>query len=107
MTRRKHRRFTPEQKFEIVMEGLKGKRTVTDVCRDHRIRTALFYTWRDQVLSGALSRLSGAELEDPEAVSLRKKVAALERVLGQKSLELEVANQRPDALGLSNCCLTI
>lgn len=93
MTRRKRRKFTPEQKFEIVMEALKGKRNVTDVCRDHRISTALFYTWRDQVLSGALARLSGAELEDPEAVSLRKKVAALERVLGQKSLELEVAKK--------------
>jgi transposase-like protein len=54
MTRRKHRSSTPEQKFEIVMEALEGKRNVTDVCRDHRIGTTLFYTWRDQLLSGGV-----------------------------------------------------
>ncbi len=90
---RRRRKFSPEQKFDIVMEALKDKRAVIDVCREHRISTTLFYTWRDQVLSGALGRLSGSELEDPEAVALRKRVAELERVLGQKALELEIAKK--------------
>lgn len=91
--RRKNRRFTPEQKFEIVMDALLGKRPTTEICREHRISKTLFYTWREQVLEGALGRLASAKLDGVETVELKKRVSELERVLGQKSLELEIAKK--------------
>lgn len=39
---RKYRTFTPEQKTEIVMAGLRGDRSVRDLCREHEISEALF-----------------------------------------------------------------
>jgi hypothetical protein len=33
----KYRQFTPEQKTEIVLAGLRGDRSVRDVCREYQI----------------------------------------------------------------------
>ena len=45
--KRKYRTFTPEQKTEIVLAGLRGNRSVRDVCRKYEISEALIYQWRD------------------------------------------------------------
>jgi transposase len=89
---RKYRRFTPEQKLELVLEVLRTGRSVTEVCREHRIDRALFYSWRDQVLQGAKARLAGRQ-ESTADVEASRRIAELERTLGQKTLELEVAKK--------------
>ena len=33
--KKKYRTFTPDQKLEIVLAGLRGDRSVRDVCREH------------------------------------------------------------------------
>lgn len=43
--KRKYRQFTPEQKVEVVLAGLRGDRSVRDVCREYEISEALFYQW--------------------------------------------------------------
>jgi transposase len=40
---RKYRQFSPEQKAEIVLAGLRGDRSVRDVCRDYQIAETLDY----------------------------------------------------------------
>ena len=47
---RKYRKFTAEQKVEIVLAGLRGDRSVREVCREHEIAETLYYTWRDKLL---------------------------------------------------------
>ena len=39
---RKYRKFTASQKLEIVLAGLRGDRSVHDVCREHRISETLY-----------------------------------------------------------------
>jgi transposase len=51
--KRKYRTFTPEQKAEIVLAGLRGDRTVRDVCREYEIAETLYYQWRDRLLEAA------------------------------------------------------
>ena len=94
--KRKYRTFTPEQKTEIVLAGLRGDRTVRDICREYEIAETLYYQWRDRLLEGgkaalATSRDRGASAEAAENKELRRKVAQLERALGKKTYELEVA----------------
>ena len=36
----KRRRFSAEEKLEIVLAGLRSNRSVRDVCRDHQIGEA-------------------------------------------------------------------
>jgi transposase-like protein len=87
--RRKYRTWTVQQKLEIVLAGLRGDRSVAEVCREHGISEALYCGWRDKLLEGGCERLSGKE-ERAELAELRKRVRDLERTLGRKTYELEI-----------------
>ncbi|WP_198469335.1 transposase [Acetomicrobium sp. S15 = DSM 107314] len=48
----KQRKWTAEEKFAIVIEGLKGQKTVSEICRDHALSQTVYYKWRDAFLEG-------------------------------------------------------
>src|SRR5205809_4826134 len=58
---RKYRTFTAQKKLEIVLAGLRGDRSVREVCREHAISETLYYGWRDQLLEAGRERLGGKE----------------------------------------------
>jgi transposase len=89
---RKYRSWTAQQKLEIVLAGLRGDRSVRNVCREHGISEALYYGWRDQLLEAARDRFAGTQERQGER-ELRRKVAELERALGRKTYELEIAGK--------------
>jgi transposase len=89
---RKYRSWTAEQKLEIVLAGMRGDRSVRDVCREHGIAETLYYGWRDRILEAGRGALSGKE-ERTGQKELRRKVAELERALGRKTYELEIAGK--------------
>ena len=96
--KRKYRTFTPEQKAEIVLAGLRGDRTVRDICREYEIAETLYYQWRDRLLEGgkaalATSRDKSNDGRDVELRDAKKRIAQLERALGKKTYELEVAGE--------------
>ena len=86
---KKYRKWTVGQKLEIVLAGLRGDRSVAEVCREHQISENLFYAWREKLLEGGSERLSGKE-ERTEIAELRKRVRDLERSLGRKTYELKI-----------------
>lgn len=87
---RKYRKFTAKQKLEIVLVGLRGERSVRDLCREHEISETLYYCWRDQLLEAGGERLGGKGERRGEQ-ELKKRIAELERALGRKTYELEIA----------------
>jgi len=89
---RKYRTFTAQRKLEIVLAGLRGDRSVKDVCREHEISDTLFYSWRDKLLEGGREALAGKEERSGER-ELRRKIRELERALGRKTYELEIAGE--------------
>jgi len=89
---RKYRSWTAQQKLEIVLAGLRGDRSARDVCREHGISEMLFYGWRDKLFEGGLEALAGKE-ERSGVKELRWKIAELERALGRKTYELEIAGK--------------
>ena len=54
----KRRQRTPEEKLEIVMEGLKERKSIAEICRTHGISQTLFYRWRDQFFEGGKKGLT-------------------------------------------------
>ena len=48
----KRRKWKPEQKALIVLEGLKG-RPIGELCAEHEISQAQYYQWRDLFLANA------------------------------------------------------
>ena len=81
--RRRYRKFTAQQKLEIVLAGLRGDRSVREVCREHGISETLYYGWRDQLLAAGRERFAGKEERQGEQ-ELRRRIAELERTLGKK-----------------------
>ena len=73
---KKYRTWTAQQKIEIVLAGLRGDRSIKEVCRDHEIAETLYYSWRDKLLEGrhagpgghgGADRGEGAAPADPRA----------------------------------------
>ena len=89
---RKYRSWTAQQKIEIVLAGLRGDRTVKEVCREHEIAETLYYSWRDKLLEGGREALAGKDERNGEK-ELRRKIRELERALGRKTYELEIAGE--------------
>ena len=89
---RKYRSWTAQQKLEIVLAGLRGDRSVREVCREHGISETLYYGWREKLLEGGQEALAGKDERLGER-ELRRKVAELERALGRKTYELELAGK--------------
>ncbi|MBM3678654.1 MAG: transposase [Actinobacteria bacterium] len=89
---RKYRSWTAEQKLAIVLAGIRGDRSVKEVCREHQISDTLFYSWRDKLLEGGRAALAGKEDRQGDK-ELRRKIAELERALGRKTYELEIAGE--------------
>ena len=85
---RKCRSWTAQQKIEIVLAGLRGDRSVKEVCRQHGIAETLYYSWREKLLEGGREALAGKEERQGER-ELRRRIAQLERALGRKTYELE------------------
>jgi len=89
---RKCRSWTAQQKLEIVLAGMRGDRTVREVCREHAIAETLYYGWRDKILEAGREALAGKEERSGER-ELRRKIGELERALGRKTYELEIAGK--------------
>ena len=89
---RKYRKFTAQQKTEIVLASLRGQKSFAEICREHEIADSLLRKWREQFLAAGAERLS-AKSERGEIDDLRQHVRRLERALGRKTLEVEVAGE--------------
>jgi transposase-like protein len=86
---RKYRKFTAQQKLELVLASLRRETTIAEICREHAISETLLRRWRDQVLEAGSERLAGGQ-DRSVAAEQRKKIAELERALGKKTYELEI-----------------
>src|SRR4051794_8693883 len=74
---RKYRKFTAQQKTEIVLASLRGPKSVAELCRKHDISDSLLRKWRDQFLAAGAERLQGKS-ERTEVDELRGQVGKLE-----------------------------
>ena len=59
LARERRRTWTPEQKRAIVAESLGSELTPTEVARKYAISSGLLYSWRQQVLGGQVSVVTG------------------------------------------------
>ena len=47
----KGRKCTSKQKFQIVLEGMKGTVPLAELCGKYEIHQTQYYKWRDQLLN--------------------------------------------------------
>jgi transposase-like protein len=84
MTRRN---WTPKQKAEIVLEGLRG-RSPSEICADYGITQNVYYRWRDQFLAKAHEAFF-SEKNTGQMAKLQRENAQLKGLVGELTLELK------------------
>ena len=87
----KYRKYSPETKVRIVLEILRGEKSVAQASREYQIKDSLLYSWKDQFLEGAKQSFAyGAPAEQKRRAD---KVAELERLVGKLTMQLEIAKK--------------
>ena len=88
----RRRRWAPAEKSSMVYETYEPGMTVSSVARRHGISPAQLFTWRRSFEEGALAGVDSEEKVVPvsELKKLEERIKRLERLLGQKTEEVEV-----------------
>ena len=94
---RTHRRFTLSEKIAIVRESLAPGVSASFVARRHRIAVNVLYYWRKayrDVIDTDLTRGTPSQSTDQQIEDLRLQVRNLERLLGQRTLEIALLREK-------------
>ena len=86
-TRRPH---AAEEKIRIVLEGLRGEDSITELCRREGIAQSLYYKWSREFLEAGKKRLAGdtaREATSEEVKALRAEARNLKEALAEQMLE--------------------
>jgi transposase len=84
------RKFTAEEKIRIVLEGLKGEVSISELCRREGIVSNLYYRWSKDFLEAGKKRLQGdtvREATGTEVVGLRQENEQLKQLVAELSLK--------------------
>lgn len=50
---KKHRTFTGQERLALVIEGLKGETSISEICRRESISQTIWHRWRDRLFANA------------------------------------------------------
>ena len=91
--RRTRRHFSAEDKIRIVLEGLRGEDSISELCRREAIVQNLYYTWAKEFMEAGKRRLAGdtarAATSD-EVKDLRREARDLKEVVAEQALEIRL-----------------
>jgi transposase len=86
------RKFSPEQKIRIVLEGLRGQIPVTELCRREGIVPRLYYRWSKAFLDAGkngLVRDTQRDATTDEVSRLKDENEALKKAVAESVLEVQ------------------
>ena len=70
--RKTRRKFTAEEKIRIVLEGLRGEESITDLCRKEGIHPTMYYKWSKSFLESGKRQLSGDTLREASSNEVKE-----------------------------------
>ena len=84
------RKYTPEEKIRIVLEGFRREVTVSDLCRREGIKPHSYYAWTKEFMEAGRERLTRDMVRDAtqqEVQALRRENVELKQLVADLSLE--------------------
>jgi len=84
------RKFTPEEKVRIVLEGFRGEVRVSDLCRREGIRPNVYYAWLKEFMEAGKTRLQADTVRDAtqaEVGGLKRENERLKQLVAELSLQ--------------------
>lgn len=91
--RRTRRTFSSEEKIRIVMEGMRGEESISEICRKHAIHVNMYYKWSKEFMEAGKKRLHGDTLREAgssEVAEIRKENAALKELVAELTLQVKI-----------------
>ena len=94
----RRRRFTTEQKLLVVNETLQPGMSISYVARRHGLSPSLVFRWRRLMSEGGKEavRVDEDVVAASEVRRLEERVRELERLLGRKTMEVEILKEALD-----------
>ena len=84
------RKYTPEEKIRIVLEGFRREVTVSDLCRREGIKPSAYYAWTKEFLEAGKERLTRDAARDAtrqEINEIKRENTELKSLVADLSLE--------------------
>jgi len=85
------RKYAPEDKIRIVLEGFRREVTVSDLCRREGIKPGVFYAWTKEFMEAGKERLTRDTVRDAtrqEIEHLKRENHDLKQLVADLSLEV-------------------
>jgi transposase len=85
------RKYTPEEKIRIVLEGFRREVTVNDLCRREGIKPHSYYAWTKEFMEAGKERLTRDAVRDAtrqEILEFRRENGELKQLVGELSLQV-------------------
>lgn len=91
----RRRRWTTEQKLTIMEQSFEPGETVSSTARRHGVAPNLLYRWRKLFSEGGAAAVDSDEpiAGNSEVKKLEDRVRELERMLGRKTMEIEILRE--------------
>ena len=94
LTRRK---YTPEEKIRIVLEGFRRGVTISDLCRREGIKPGAYYAWTKDFMEGGKERLTRDTVREAtrrEMEELQRESHDLKLLVADLALQVERLKKR-------------
>ena len=87
------RKFTPEEKVRVVLQGFRREVPVSELCRREGIKPNVYYSWLKDFMEAGKARLQADALRDAtrsEVDGFRRENDQLKQLVAELSLEVLV-----------------
>ena len=87
--RKTRRKFSAEEKIRIILEGLRGEQSISDLCRREGIHPSIYSKWSKAFLEAGKQRLVGDTIREAgsdEVKELRSENTELKQLVAELSL---------------------
>ena len=92
------RKYAPEDKIRIVLEGFRREVTVSDLCRREGIKPGVFYAWTKEFMEAGKERLTRDTVRDAtrqEIEHLKRENSDLKQLVADLSLDVHRLKKQP------------
>ena len=87
------KQYSAEEKIRIVLDGLRGEATISELCRREGIAESLYYSWSKEFLEAGKRRLAGdteRAANTGDVKTLRREAQELKEVVAEQALEIRL-----------------
>jgi len=84
------KKYSAEEKIRIVLAGLRGERSIAELCRVEGIAESLYYAWSKEFLEAGKKRLAGdteRQASSGDVKDLRREMIGLKELVAELTLE--------------------